>query len=113
MEDLGEAVNQPQDVKLEIVSEEVITRERIIVGDDNTTATTESESDTETGSTPDLSTTVVLRNKANSIWSILETSAINLFLPFINGLMLGFGEIFAHELGFRWGWSGARVSSTL
>ncbi|KAK9471676.1 outer membrane protein TOM13-domain-containing protein [Dipodascopsis tothii] len=40
---------------------------------------------------------------------MLRTTLINLVLPFINGLMLGFGEILAHEVGFRWGWSGARV----
>lgn len=34
---------------------------------------------------------------------------INLVLPFVNGMMLGFGEIFAHELMFRWGWFGTKV----
>ncbi|KAF8446779.1 outer membrane protein TOM13-domain-containing protein [Terfezia claveryi] len=41
--------------------------------------------------------------------SILRTAAINLVLPFINGLMLGFGELFAHEMAFRLGWSSTRV----
>lgn len=41
--------------------------------------------------------------------SILRTAAINLVLPFINGLMLGFGELFAHEVAFRLGWSSTRV----
>lgn len=36
---------------------------------------------------------------------LLVSSAINCLLPFVNGLMLGFGQIFAHELGFRWGWN--------
>ena len=40
---------------------------------------------------------------------LIKKSAINLILPFINGIMLGFGEIAAHEIGFRWGWTGARV----
>jgi len=44
-----------------------------------------------------------------TILSLLRTTAINLILPFINGVMLGFGEIFAHELAFRWGWRGAKV----
>lgn len=44
------------------------------------------------------------------IVTILTRTTINMFLPFINGMCLGFGEIFAHELGFRWGWTGARVS---
>lgn len=46
-----------------------------------------------------------------SVKDILISGAINFVLPFINGMMLGFGEIFAHELGFRWGWSAARVST--
>lgn len=41
--------------------------------------------------------------------SILRGAAINLVLPFVNGLMLGFGELFAHEAAFRLGWSGTRV----
>ncbi|KAI5844791.1 putative outer membrane protein Tom13 [Tricharina praecox] len=41
--------------------------------------------------------------------SLLRTAAINLVLPFINGLMLGFGELFAHELAFRWGWGTTRI----
>lgn len=45
----------------------------------------------------------------DSVWSIVYSSAINLVLPFINGLMLGFGEIVAHEIGFRYGWYGAKV----
>lgn len=44
-----------------------------------------------------------------SIWSLLKKSAINVFLPFINGMMLGFGEILAHEIGFHYNWMGARV----
>lgn len=42
-------------------------------------------------------------------FGILRRGAINLVLPFINGIMLGFGEIFAHEVGFRYGFIGARV----
>ncbi|KAK6523891.1 hypothetical protein TWF281_001857 [Arthrobotrys megalospora] len=41
--------------------------------------------------------------------SIVRSAAINLFLPFVNGLMLGFGELFAHEIAFRLGWSGTNV----
>ncbi|RIB18645.1 outer membrane protein TOM13-domain-containing protein [Gigaspora rosea] len=40
--------------------------------------------------------------------SILRTFAFNFFFPFINGVMLGFGEICANELAFRMGWFGAR-----
>lgn len=44
-----------------------------------------------------------------NIWAIAKKSAINLILPFINGMMLGFGEILAHEIGFRYNWVGAKV----
>lgn len=44
-----------------------------------------------------------------TLWSLLRGAAINLFLPFVNGLMLGFGELFAHEAAFRLGWSGTKV----
>lgn len=44
-----------------------------------------------------------------NVWDFLKKGAINMVLPFINGLMLGFGEILAHEIGFKYGWTGARV----
>jgi hypothetical protein len=44
-----------------------------------------------------------------TIWSIFRGAAINLILPFVNGLMLGFGELFAHEAAFRLGWSKTKV----
>ncbi|KAL2268971.1 hypothetical protein VTJ83DRAFT_3817 [Remersonia thermophila] len=44
-----------------------------------------------------------------TIWSIIRGAAINLLLPFINGMMLGFGELFAHEAAYRLGWSNTRV----
>ncbi|CCH42793.1 hypothetical protein BN7_2337 [Wickerhamomyces ciferrii] len=45
-----------------------------------------------------------------SITRFLGRLSVNLILPFINGLMLGFGEIIAHEIGFHYNWTGARVS---
>jgi hypothetical protein len=45
-----------------------------------------------------------------TIWGLLRGAAINLLLPFVNGLMLGFGELFAHEAAFRLGWGGTKVS---
>lgn len=45
-----------------------------------------------------------------TIWGLLRGAAINLLLPFVNGLMLGFGELFANEVAFRWGWGGTKVS---
>ncbi|PBP23628.1 inner membrane protein OXA1 [Diplocarpon rosae] len=47
-----------------------------------------------------------------SLWGLVRGAAINLLLPFINGLMLGFGELFAHEAAFRLGWGGTKFSSS-
>ncbi|RDW26837.1 outer membrane protein TOM13-domain-containing protein [Yarrowia lipolytica] len=44
-----------------------------------------------------------------AIGRFLGRCCINLVLPFINGMMMGFGELVAHEIGFAWGMSGARV----
>ncbi|KAG4437966.1 hypothetical protein IFR05_006547 [Cadophora sp. M221] len=44
-----------------------------------------------------------------TLWGLVRGAAINLLLPFINGLMLGFGELFAHEAAFRLGWGGTKV----
>ena len=44
-----------------------------------------------------------------TLWGLLRGAAINLLLPFVNGLMLGFGELFAHEAAFRLGWGGTKV----
>ena len=49
--------------------------------------------------------------KPPSFWSVLRGAAINLVLPFVNGLMLGFGELFAHETAFRLGWSNTKVGA--
>lgn len=47
-----------------------------------------------------------------SIWGLIRGAAINILLPFVNGLMLGFGELFAHEAAFRLGWGGTKVCVT-
>lgn len=44
-----------------------------------------------------------------TFWGLVRGAAINLLLPFVNGLMLGFGELFANELAFRFGWSNTKV----
>ena len=48
-----------------------------------------------------------------TFWSIVRGAAINLVLPFVNGLMLGFGELVAHEAAWRLGWGGTKVSSCM
>ena len=44
-----------------------------------------------------------------TVWGLLRGAGINLLLPFVNGLMLGFGELLAHEAAFRLGWGGTKV----
>ncbi|KAG6006463.1 hypothetical protein E4U21_007007 [Claviceps maximensis] len=58
---------------------------------------------------PPSSASPVILYKPPTLWSILRGTAINLLLPFINGMMLGFGELFAHEAAFRLGWGGTKV----
>ncbi|KAI9511846.1 hypothetical protein F5148DRAFT_203464 [Russula earlei] len=41
-------------------------------------------------------------------WALLSSLSINMFLPFVNGVMLGFGEIFAKTVFVEWlGWGPA------
>lgn len=37
-------------------------------------------------------------------WALVSALSINLLLPFINGVMLGFGEIFARTIAGHFGW---------
>ena len=60
-------------------------------------------------SPPSTSSSPMILYKPPNVWSIIRGAAINLVLPFINGLMLGFGELFAHEAAFRLGWSNTKV----
>ncbi|KAL2207853.1 putative mitochondrial outer membrane protein [Sarocladium strictum] len=58
---------------------------------------------------PPSSGSPVILYKPPTVWSLIRGAAINLFLPFVNGMMLGFGELFAHEAAFRLGWGGTKV----
>ena len=60
-------------------------------------------------SPPSSSSSPLVLYSRPTIWSLLRGAAINLLLPFVNGLMLGFGELLAHEAAFRLGWSGTKV----
>ncbi|KAF1986585.1 TOM13-domain-containing protein [Aulographum hederae CBS 113979] len=60
-------------------------------------------------SPPSSSSSPMILYSPPTIWGLLRGAAINLFLPFVNGLMLGFGELLAHEAAFRFGWSGTKV----
>ena len=43
--------------------------------------------------------------------ALLGSLTINLFLPFVNGVMMGFGEIFAENVLWKWfGWTKSRNS---
>ncbi|KAJ9298660.1 hypothetical protein DTO271G3_3627 [Paecilomyces variotii] len=63
-------------------------------------------------SPPSTSSSPLILYKPPTLWSILRGAAINLVLPFVNGLMLGFGELFAHEAAYRLGWSGTKIFPT-
>merc|ERR1712070_321084 len=58
---------------------------------------------------PSSSSSPLIVYQPPTLWSIVRGAAINLLLPFVNGLMLGFGELFAHEAAFRLGWSKTKV----
>jgi len=60
-------------------------------------------------SPPSTSSSPLILYRPPTLWSILRGAAINLVLPFVNGLMLGLGELLAHEAAFRLGWSGTKV----
>lgn len=62
-------------------------------------------------SSPSTSSSPLILYKPPTIWGLLRGAAINLILPFINGLMLGFGELVANEAAFRLGWSGTKVGT--
>jgi hypothetical protein len=86
------------------------------LSDSHVTIRTDSESysqpesqQTESPSPPSSHNAPVILYQPPTVWSILRGAAINLFLPFVNGLMLGFGELFAHEAAFRLGWSRTKV----
>ncbi|GAA5867250.1 hypothetical protein JCM3774_002388 [Rhodotorula dairenensis] len=50
---------------------------------------------------------------SRKLWAVLASVAINVGLPFINGVMLGFGELFARNvLGVRLGWPVASSPSS-
>lgn len=76
------------------------------------------QSDSETYDQPDISSpssdsgSPLILYSPPTFWGLVRGAAINLLLPFVNGLMLGFGELFANELAFRFGWSNTKVGSS-
>lgn len=63
----------------------------------------------EASGSPQSTSSPVILYQPPTVWSLIRGAAINLLLPFINGMMLGFGELFAHEAAFRLGWGGTKV----
>ncbi|OAL46812.1 TOM13-domain-containing protein [Pyrenochaeta sp. DS3sAY3a] len=63
-------------------------------------------------SPPSSSSTPLILYKPPTLWGLIRGAAINLLLPFINGLMLGFGELVANEAAYRLGWSGTKIFPT-
>ena len=46
--------------------------------------------------------------KGTRIWALITSLSVNMLLPFVNGVMLGFGEIFAKTVVVGWlGWGPA------
>ncbi|KAF1918827.1 outer membrane protein TOM13-domain-containing protein [Ampelomyces quisqualis] len=60
-------------------------------------------------SSPASSSSPLILYKPPTLWGLVRGAAINLLLPFINGLMLGFGELVANEAAYRLGWSGTKI----
>lgn len=63
-------------------------------------------------SPPSSSSAPLILYKPPTLWGLIRGATINLVLPFINGLMLGFGELVANEVAFRLGWSGTKVRTS-
>lgn len=69
----------------------------------------EANNELSSSSPPSSSSSPLILYSPPTVWGLLRGAAINLLLPFINGLMLGFGELFANEMAFRLGWSNTKV----
>uniref|UniRef100_A0A093XDT3 Mitochondrial inner membrane protein OXA1 n=1 Tax=Talaromyces marneffei PM1 TaxID=1077442 RepID=A0A093XDT3_TALMA len=63
-------------------------------------------------SPPSTSSSPVIVYKPPTFWGLLRGTAINVVLPFVNGLMLGLGELLAHEAAFRLGWTNTKIFPT-
>ncbi|KAF7720188.1 Uncharacterized protein PECH_008589 [Penicillium ucsense] len=85
------------------------TGSRVELYDSAMTVPSDSENYESPSSPPSTSGSPMILYKPPSVWGLLRGAAINLFLPFVNGLMLGFGELFAHEAAFRLGWSNTKI----
>lgn len=71
-----------------------------------------SSADVDASPSPPSSSSPLILYSPPTLWGLLRGAAINLLLPFVNGLMLGFGELVANEAAFRLGWSGTKVRAS-
>ncbi|KAL1601953.1 hypothetical protein SLS59_005119 [Nothophoma quercina] len=82
-------------------------------GMDASTTTFPSDSENyesaERSPSPPSSSSPMILYSPPTFWGLVRGAAINLLLPFVNGLMLGFGELVANEAAFRLGWSGTKI----
>lgn len=69
----------------------------------------ENYSSEEHSPSPPSSSSPLILYSPPTFWGLIRGAAINLLLPFVNGLMLGFGELVANEAAYRLGWSGTKV----
>lgn len=98
----GEDIECQLEDTIEEIVDSVI--EEVIDGDEEEEASSEERLESA------VSSRAVTKTTGFAFGSFLASLSINLVLPFINGLMLGFGELIAHEVGFRYNWFGANVS---
>lgn len=80
-----------------------------IPSDSETYDASHSHSHSSPESPPSDTSSPLILYKPPTLWGLLRGAAINLLLPFVNGLMLGFGELVANEAAFRLGWGGTKV----
>lgn len=76
---------------------------------ENYSANADADADLSPSPAASSSSSPLILYKPPTLWGLLRGAAINLLLPFVNGLMLGFGELVANEAAYRLGWSGTKV----
>ena len=86
-----------------------LTESGITIPSDSENYDANNELSTTSSSPASSSTSPLILYKPPTLWGLLRGAAINLLLPFVNGLMLGFGELVANEAAYRLGWSGTKV----
>lgn len=68
------------------------------------TSSSSSERSRESQDDEYVSDALISKSALSTLIRYLAGCSINLFLPFLNGLMLGFGELVAHEVCWQYKW---------